>query len=198
MIHTHTAHLAKYMHLSIQLCPLPQQFTGHWPSYTLPAIFIPLKPHWNHSSTVNTFPSLCVPCPFITPTEEKPQPRMNPPICPRLAMVASMHSWRTELAYKLDSASFLRHWVHRLHQIGTVDHPTPTLPTCLLLRLHLPPPSELLEVNAHFCLDSGLYPAHICRGLCNYVFCSISKRPDTGFPRSRCVSWILHPSCSST
>lgn len=122
---------------------------GHWPSYILPAIFIPLKPHWNHSSTVNTF-SLCVPCPFITPTEEKPQPWMNPPICLSQACHGGFQAQlENRASLQTDSASFLRHWVHRLHQNGTADHPTLTLPTCLLLRLHLSPSSELLEVNAY-------------------------------------------------
>lgn len=82
-----------------------------------------------------------------------------------------------------DSASFLRHWVHRLHQIGTALTIPPTLPTCLL-RLHLPPPSELLEVNAHPLASTLDYTLPTFWGLCNYVFCFISKRPDTGFPRS--------------
>ena len=122
---------------------------GHWPSYTLSAIFIPLKPHWNHSATVNTF-SVCVPCPIIMPTEEKPQPRMNPPICLSQACHGGFQAQlENGTSLQTDSTSFLRHWVHRLHQNGTADHPTPTLPTCLLLRLHLSPPPELLEVNAY-------------------------------------------------
>lgn len=63
---------------TLLLAPWPCQVTDH-PTSPQP-IFIPLKPHWNHSPTVNTF-GLCA-LSFHYAHREKPQPWMNPPSHP--------------------------------------------------------------------------------------------------------------------